>query len=168
MAPTAFQYIQIAFTLALAFLCGLSACFTLWVIPLLQLPRVPAQAKAAELTHLVTLGGKYLQPGSRMLGAASVGFTAWSYAVGNDLWGYYLLCFALLVPIAVWEIYMIFPINDRIADIDQQMMKGGSEALKAEQERELGRLLDRWTKMHTVRFVLPGLAAIASASAMSR
>ena len=103
-----------------------------------------------------------------MLGAASVGFTAWSYAVGNDLWGYYLLCFALLVPIAVWEIYMIFPINDRIADIDQQMMKGGSEALKAEQERELGRLLDRWTKMHTVRFVLPGLAAIASASAMSR
>ncbi|KAK1067297.1 hypothetical protein LTR74_006501 [Friedmanniomyces endolithicus] len=167
MSPTAFQYVQITFTLALAFLSGLSACLTLWVIPLLQLPRVPAQAKAAELTHLVTLGGKYLQPGSRILGAASVGFTAWSYAVGNDLWGHYLLCFVLLVPIAVWEVYMIFPINDRVAEMDQQMLKGGSGALNAEQERELGRLLDRWTKMHTVRFVLPGLAALVSAIALS-
>ncbi|TKA63293.1 hypothetical protein B0A55_10382 [Friedmanniomyces simplex] len=167
MTPTAFQCIQIAFTLALAFLSGLSACFTLWVIPLLQLPRVPAQAKAAELVHLFTLGGKYLQPSSRILGASSIALTAWSYAVGNGLGAYYLLCFGLLILIAVWEVYMIFPINDRVAEMDRQMMKGGGEALSVEEERELGRLLDQWSRMHTVRFLLPGLAAIVSAVASS-
>ncbi|KAK0294908.1 hypothetical protein LTS00_006374 [Friedmanniomyces endolithicus] len=186
MAPTVFQYFQIAFTLALAFLCGTHILTCTEIRALLTVsfqasqPASPS-GSSRSFSYLVCphrqrqrsshtslqLGGRYLQPGSRMLGAASVGFTAWSYAVGNDLWGHYLLCFVLLVPIAVWEIYMIFPINDRIADMDQQMMKGGSEALNAEQGRELGRLLDRWTKMHTVRFVLPGLAAIVSASAMS-
>ncbi|KAK3658019.1 hypothetical protein LTR56_000773 [Elasticomyces elasticus] len=166
MNPTVFQCVQIAFTLALAFLSGLSSCFTLWAIPLLQLPRVPPHAKAVEFVHIFTLGGRYLQPTSRLLGASTVMLTAWSYAQDNGLWRYYLLCFGLLAPIAPWEMYMIFPINDRVAEMDRRMEQDGSNVLSAAEKNELGGLLSRWAKVHSFRFVMPALAAVVSAVAL--
>ncbi|KAK3117987.1 hypothetical protein LTR53_000139 [Teratosphaeriaceae sp. CCFEE 6253] len=168
MSATAFQYAQMAFTLAVAFLSGLSACFTLWVIPILTLPCVPAEAKAAGLVHLYTLGGMYLQPSSRILGASAVALTAWSYAADNGGWAYELLCFGLLIPIAVWEVYMIFPINDRVAELDKKMQGGGGGALSKAEVAELTDLLNEWSTMHTVRWVLPGVAAVVSALALVR
>jgi len=118
--------------------------------------------------HLYTLGGRYLQPCSRILGASAVALTAWSYATDNGLLIYEVFCFGLLIPIAVWEVYMIFPINDRVAKLDQKMRKEGSDSLSDVETTELIDLLNEWSTMHTVRWVLPGTAAVVSGVALVR
>ena len=65
----------------------------------------------------------------------------------------------VLVPAAPYEIYFIFPINDRILKMDQRIEQDG-EDLTEPQIKELASLLDKWAYRNLVRVALPFVAGV--------
>ena len=65
----------------------------------------------------------------------------------------------VLVPAAPYEIYFIFPINDKIMAMNQQVEKDGEDMTK-QQISELSSLLDKWAYRNFVRVALPFVAGV--------
>jgi hypothetical protein len=36
-----------------------------------------------------------------------IAMSVWSYVSRKDVWTYYIACFSILLPIAIWEIIMV-------------------------------------------------------------
>ncbi|EMC93815.1 hypothetical protein BAUCODRAFT_44548, partial [Baudoinia panamericana UAMH 10762] len=139
---------------------GLASCFSLWIVPLIQQPRVSADAQAAIFVGVFERGGKYLQPTSRFFGIATLAMAAWAYYLGEAVWTYYAAAFVFMIAVAPWEIAMIFPINDKAAAFNDRLKKDGASALNDAEVKEQKELVNQWSRMHAVRFGLPILGAI--------
>lgn len=140
------------------------------MIPLLQLPQVPGRAKTAEFTQLFTWGAQYLQPSSQILGVSLATLACWSYLVAREsgVWKYYVASFVILAPLAIWEVVYIFPINDRVKEMDDRLRVSEGASLDAKEEEELKRLLQRWSAFHVARFAAPLIAGAITAVALVR
>jgi len=116
--------------------------------------------------QLFTWGGQYLQPCSQLLGLSLAIAACWAYAADNNVWRYYAVSFAIAAPLAIWEVYFIFPYNDEVKAIDERLRRPDSKAFSDEEEESLNLLLTKWSNRHVVRFGLGLIAGIMSAVAL--
>jgi hypothetical protein len=73
-------------------------------------------------------------------------------------WKTWAILFCVLIIIAPYEIYLIFPINDRVEEIGQEMAKGmGGEVY---QMKELQKLLRMWQLRNIGRVVAPAVVGV--------
>lgn len=132
-----------------------------------------ARNKIAQFQLVITLGFRYLQPSSQLLGATLLGTTYLLYshpdAAVARLWKYYAVAAGILIPAAPWEQFLIFPTNDRILAMGEDLRSEGKEGVHEEQggrKEELNELLTSWQRWHVGRVVLPLAAAVVTAMAL--
>ncbi|KAF1937609.1 hypothetical protein EJ02DRAFT_356436, partial [Clathrospora elynae] len=74
-------------------------------------------------------GGQYLLPSSRTLGAAllctSILTSLMSEPSEAETWKMWAGCFVFLVLVAPYEICFIFPLNDRVEEIGEELERSG-------------------------------------------
>lgn len=137
-------------------------------MPLLS--HAPAHTKTAQFNSTVHKGGLYLQPSSRILAACLASLTALEYALHGPslrVWGYGTVLLAVL-PVAPYEIYCIFWINERVAEVGRGLEGEGGSGKEGEGGRgskdggavdgELEELIGMWRRRNWGR-AGPALAA---------
>ena len=75
-----------------------------------------------------------------------------------SVWSPYILAIATLVATGPWEIYLIFPTNDKIAAMQTELEKMGKENFGDKRDEEIAELLSDWQKWHVGRVVMPLVA----------
>lgn len=148
---------------SLSALGGLSCCLSTWIIPLLRKSSSPSSAIAQfELT--IQKGFRYLQPSSRILGAALASLTYLTHKSADAgihaQWRFWATALAILLPVAPYEVYFIFPTNHHISDLGKKVRSGEKDELNGEQREEFEALLTKWQWRNGVRFATPILAAV--------
>jgi hypothetical protein len=139
---------------------GLSSCLSLWVVPLTA--QLPPRLLCKHFTQTFTWGGQYLLPSSRFLGASllltTILTSRLSDPVEAEKWKTWAALFVMLVTIAPYEIYLIFPINDRVEEIGVMMEREMEK--EVEQKRELWGLLKQWQFRNFGRVGMPVLVGV--------
>ncbi len=147
-----------------------------WVISIVRLAPTTL-TKCRQFNHSVHLGSKYLQPTSRAMPVVMLVMAYLSHVeASKDLkelslsytmaaWLPYALAVAVLAPTGPWEIYLIFPTNDKIAEMKKELEKRGKENFGDERDNQIGELLSIWQKWHVGRVVAPLLATMIMAGA---
>jgi hypothetical protein len=123
---------------------------------------LPPRLLTKQFTQTFTWGGQYLQPSSRVLGLLTL-LTSFLTArlpdpVEAGKWSIWVGLFCLLVTIAPYEIYLIFPINDRVTEIGEALDKGKER--EEEQKRELQSLLGKWAFRNWGRISMPVVVGV--------
>ena len=147
-----------------------------WVMPIVRLgPNT--LTKCRQFNHAVHLGATYLMPTSRtrpvliltlaylFYAQASAQLKEPSFSNTVAAWSPYALAIAVMVPTAPWEIYLIFPTNDRVAEMQKQLERMGKENYGDERDDEIGELISVWQKWHVGRVVAPLVATAIMAGA---
>ncbi|KAF2424444.1 hypothetical protein EJ08DRAFT_566817, partial [Tothia fuscella] len=144
---------------------GLSCCLSCWIIPLLRKSssRSPRSAKA-QFELVIEKGFRYLQSSSRILGLALASLTYLTYKSPNARihaqWRFWATALGILLPLAPYEIYFIFPTNCRIIDIGKELRNREKDELDGGGSEEFESLLTKWQWRNGVRFVIPIMAAV--------
>lgn len=137
---------------------GLSSCLSLWLIPLTT--RLPPAQACTQFTQTVTWGFQYLQPSSRILGALLLATTILTASLPDaedaEKWKSWAVALAVLVPVAAYEVYCIFPINDRVKEIGESIVGAGGKGV----ERELEGLFGKWKGRNWGRVGMPLVAGV--------
>jgi hypothetical protein len=148
---------------SLSFLGGISCCLSTWIIPLLRRSQSPSTA-IAQFQLMIEKGFRYLQTSSRILGAALASLTFLAYSSQDSKiasqFKYWAAALAMLVPLAPYEIYFIFPSNYRIDDMGKALRKRENDELTAQEKVEFEGLLTRWQWRNGVRFLTPVIAGV--------
>lgn len=132
----------------------------------------PPQVKVMQFNHTIEKGRRYLQTCSRTQGASIVLMALLTYlqptASYKSEWKLWLVAFFMLFPIAPYEIYFIFPINNEVAAIGRIGEEGdvGREALRKIDER-LNALFRKWQLRNGGRFIPPLIVSGILASNLS-
>ena len=117
-------------------------------MPLLSL--APPKARIQQFNLTVSNGARYLQPCSRTL---PIVLAALCYIIYARLSGWtfqdrqcllYTMALSLLLPIGVIEINLIFPVNDRVAELGETLDGDASTENDAAVDKELTALFDKW------------------------
>lgn len=124
---------------------GVSTCLSVWIMHLLEF--APPRVKVAQFNLTIGKGSRYLQPASRVLAVSIMTLLYLAYVTPSSGWGFkctvYAIALVMLVPVAPYEIYLIFPINDRVAELGTKMEKEGTDDNEAI-DKELIMLLRKW------------------------
>jgi hypothetical protein len=101
-------------------------------------------------------------PSSRLLGVSLLLTTILTSRLSDPVeagkWKTWAVLLGMLGAIAPYEIYLIFPINDRVEEIGKEMEKRiGREV---EQRLELQGLLKKWQSKNFVRVGVPVLVGV--------
>jgi hypothetical protein len=101
-------------------------------------------------------------PSSQILGASLILTTLLtsqlSEPVEAEKWKTWAALSGTLITIAPYEIYLIFPINDRVKEIGQEMERETSK--EVEQRIELHELLKKWQFRNFGRVGTPALVGM--------
>ncbi|KAH6621975.1 hypothetical protein C7974DRAFT_214216 [Boeremia exigua] len=156
---TLVQVLQITVATSLIFIGGLSSCLSLWVLPLTKL--LPPALACAQFIQTVTWGLQYLQPSSRILGISLLTTALLTSYLPDpaqaEQWKTWAVALAILAPVAPYEVYCIFPINDRVSEIREEVERGANEE-KA--KKELKALFSKWQFRNYGRVGIPLVAGI--------
>ena len=118
--------------------------------------------KIKQFNLIVHLGGTYLQPTSRVLPVLLVSLTYLSYhhidPVLQARWKHCLAAILCLVPIDPWERNLIFPTNDKLAAMGEDLAKMKKEKFGDERDAEVDVLFTKWCRWHVGRIVSPMVA----------
>lgn len=103
-------------------------------------------------------------PTSRILSASLASLTLLFYQNPNPTvatrWRYYGLAMACLVPAIPWEIFAIFPTNDRMKEIGEGFNSPGTAGSGKGENAEVDALLVKWQRRHVVRILAPAGALL--------
>lgn len=150
-------------------LVGIATCLHSWVIPIIRLTG-PAGDKINQFAYIVKMGDRYLLTSGRLLGMTLLGTTYLLYnhpdATVAKLWRYYAVAAGVLLPVAPWEAFLIFPTNDKILAMRDRLGKEGKGRVGKDQggsDKELNELITSWQRWHVGRIVMPLTAAIITA-----
>lgn len=140
----------------------------LFSVPVIETGRgFSTQVMLRQFHHLISLGIKYIQAGSRVQGITLAACTWLLYRHSDpeiqSAWPYFAAALVVGLQVAWYEIVFVFPINDKLIE-----MKGRLEKMDEKADRAMGpevlELLEKWRTWHIGRIVIPFLAvAIASA-----
>lgn len=144
---------------------GVSSTLSLWIIPLSL--HLPPHLAAAQFTRTITWGLQYLLPASRILAVLLCTTTILTSQLASPfeaqkwrIWALYMCSFATIAP---YEIYLIFPINDRVAEIGRVLGKyeQDNEEVVEMHGKELHELLKKWQARNFGRVIMPVLVGVA-------
>ncbi|KAF1949518.1 hypothetical protein CC80DRAFT_540214 [Byssothecium circinans] len=160
--PSLVHTLQTIVPVSLIFLSGVSACLSLWVMPLTQL--LPPKQAARQSFQTVVWGGQYLQSSARALAASLLITTVLTSQLADPKesakWKTWAFCTVLLPLVAPYEIKLIFPLNDRIDDLGRKMEAG--EELDAVERRELTQCFKSWGHLNYGRVALPLVSGVVA------
>lgn len=142
------------------------------MLPLTSL--LPAHHACAQFLRTVTWGKTYLQPTSRLLAflllATSFATSRLRDPAQARLWTKWALALAVLLPVAPYEVYFIFPINGRVREIwreEEEAERGpdgdgdaDGERERSRAEKELKGLFEKWRVRNYGRVVIPVVAGV--------
>ena len=136
-------------------------------MPLTKL--LPPKLAVKQFKQTFDWGGQYLLTSSRALGASllitGILTSQLSDAVEAEKWKVWAGSFCFLILVAPYEIYFIFPINDRADEIGLELERGGvTEKKEGELKKELRVLLGMWQRRNFGRVGMPlvtGVVALA-------
>ncbi|KAH3972075.1 hypothetical protein HBH64_119910 [Parastagonospora nodorum] len=152
--------LQVIICTGAIFIGGLSSCLSLWVVPLTA--QLPPKLLCKQFAQMFTWGEQYLLPSSRLLGGSFLITTILTSQLPRtsdaEIWKTWAVLFCALFTIAPYEIYLIFPINDRVKEIGQEMEKGMGR--DAEQKKELQELLLKWQFRNFGRVLTPAIVGL--------
>ena len=159
--PGLFRAFRILTVTSTIFISGLSFCLSTWVIPNIYL--IPPAYQAKQFTATVEKGARYLMRASRTMMFTLVLNTILTYLHPDPAiqrqWKRWAAMVCTLVPAAPYEIFAIFPINDKIMAMNKQVEKDKQE-LSEQQVRELKSLLQKWAARNFGRIAMPLVASI--------
>ena len=120
---------------------------SVWIIPLVLL--APPRLKVDQFDLTIKKGMQYLQPSSRISSIALAGllylaYTSSSSPSRDSSIRVYLLVLCLLVPVGIYEIYVIFPINDAILALGKTIDEHQSGDQDNIFDKELHILVRKW------------------------
>jgi hypothetical protein len=139
-------------------------------MPLLM--RAPPKVAAQQFCTAVKWGMQYLQTSSRTLGASLL-ITVFLVSRLQDSteaqeWKTWAAALAILIPVAPYEIYAIFPINDRINEIRLELEGKTAEDFSTAQKAELGALLTKWQWRNWGRVACPLVVGLVGLTSITR
>lgn len=154
--------------------------------------KTSALMQIKQFNQVIDLGFRYLQTSSRMLPVVIIGLAAATYRYNGSItssssssnavdatqagaiklaseleliqnWTHYVLALLPLVLLGPWEAYLIFPSNDRIAEIGRELERSDDKAVGGEidvdaRADEIQRLFESWQFWHVGRIVGPYIA----------
>jgi hypothetical protein len=134
--------------------------------------RAPPKVGAQQFCATVKWGRQYLQTSSRALGASLIIVTFLISRLNDpnesQQWKTWATALTILVPVAPYEIYFIFPINDRIDEIRLELEGKKAEDFSAAQKAELGELLKKWQWRNWGRVTCPLIAGLVALTSIAR
>lgn len=118
-----------------------------------------------QFHHLITLGFRYIQTESRIQNIPLFALT-WLFYRHPDpevskAWLYFFGALLVQLQAAWYEVVFVFPINDKLVEMEGTLEKMDEKADRAMQPQVL-RLLESWRAWHIGRIVIP-FAAVAIA-----
>lgn len=167
-SDTTLLLLRLTLSLGLSVLTGVAFALHQWIIPLIRIGSTP-QSKIAQFRLTITLGFRYLQPLSRIFGVLTLAIIALLYTHSDPTLAaqtkLYVVVLAILVPLGPYEEKLIFPTNDRILAMGEEIGKEGmgdgtgDDEASRKRKQELSDLLSSWQAWHTGRVVAPFVAA---------
>ena len=146
--------LQMTTIASLSIVSGIATSLYLWVIPIVLRAR-STRTKISQFNHTIALGFKYLQTSSRILSACRASLAILFYNHPNPTlasrWKYYALAIGALITTAPYEIYAIFPTNDRVAKMGKELGKEKQDDFGDHRDKEVVDLLRKWQWRHVGR-----------------
>lgn len=143
------------------FIAGLSFCLSVWVVPNMYL--VSSELQLQQLVATFTKGFTYLLPSGRLIMTAVVSRTLLTVShpdpAISSTWPTWALMAGLLIMAAPYEIYFIFPVNNRAKELKRQVEKD-RKPLTKQQEAEVGVLIRKWKNLNFGRVILPFIVGV--------
>lgn len=163
---TTFPKCLAAFNLILIALIA-GAAFTLYLstIPIIKLGRSHStKVMLSQFRLLITLGGRYLQTGTRAWAASMAVLTCLLYfhrdEALSERWSYFAAALFTGAQAGWYEIVYVFPTNDRLLEMEDDLLKSDDAEADQKIRGEVLRLLEKWRYRHIPRILLP-LGAVA-------
>lgn len=149
---------------------GIAWSFNLWVVPIIKLN--PSSSAMAQLLETSRRGGAWLEPLNASF-AFLFGITAALLSRHPDpakaaQWRPFAASFVTLLQVAWWERLMIFPLEASIANLEQVKNKSkdiGGFWIDDTTKTVLHKYLDKWSRWHSVRAMIPLIASLIALSA---
>jgi len=136
-----------------------------WVIPVILIAP-DTKTKIAQFNLVIEMGARYLQPSSRTLGALFASLAVLFYCHPDPMiasrWRDYAMAMGALVSTAPYEIYAVFPTNDKIGNMGQDLKITQAADFGDKRDKEVDELLKKWRKRHIGRIVAPFGALLVS------
>lgn len=151
-------------------LLGLSACLSLWVMPIIKNPANKPRNMITQFDDSINRGERFLLPSSRLLGTLMASSTFLCYQSPDDVvaakWKYYAATMFVVMQVAWFEIVFIFPVNGAVRAMGEKFDAREKKAFSKGEEKELLELLDKWSNLHTFRVLAPLIGACISVAAV--
>lgn len=133
-------------------------------------PELNSRAKIAVFTETIDRGFRYLQPSSRISGLLFLAVTILTYQ-HPDLgtawkWKLYGATFLVVIQVAWYEVYLIFPINDTIRAMGERLEETKAQELPEAEQKKLMELLAKWEFRHRMRIAIPFVGCVAAVAAI--
>ena len=159
--PVMINALHALLTVALGVLSGVALSLLLWVMPMIQLA-TDTKTRIKQFNHIIHLGATYLLPTSRALPVLMLSLIYLSYhSAEPDIqarWKHYIAAIVVLVPTGPWEITLIFPINDKVAAMGEELAKMKMDSFGDQRDREVEEMFSKWSQWHIGRIVAPMVA----------
>ena len=92
--------------------------------------------------------------GTQSTGFLSTGVSPWDT---RSVWLPYAICIAVLIPVAPWETFLIFPTNDKIEAMGKELERTKKTDFGDQRDQELQEAMISWQRFHVGRVVMPAL-----------
>lgn len=143
----------------------------LFSIPIIQTGRdFSTKVMLRQFHHLITLGARYMQNGSRVQALSLLTLSWLCYRHPDDrihgAWLHFAAALFVLVQIAWYEVVFVFPYNDALIEMERRL-----ERVDVKSDRAVGaegnRLLEGWRMWHIGRIAIPFIAAAIALRGLS-
>jgi hypothetical protein len=143
---------------------GVALCLYRFSVPVIETGRdFSTMVMLRQFHHLISLGFKYIQTESRFQNIPLLALS-WSLYRHPDpeissKWLYVFTATLVQIQAAWYEVVFVFPINDKLTDLEKKLEKK-DEIADQEMRPEVLGLLEAWRMWHIGRIVIPFAAAV--------
>ncbi|KAH7399856.1 hypothetical protein BKA64DRAFT_777995 [Cadophora sp. MPI-SDFR-AT-0126] len=149
-------------TIYLAALAGAAHGMYIFSIPIVK-NSDSSMIMLRQFHQLITLGARYMQESSRVKGLALALLTYLLYSHPDEeisgRWKWFGAALVLGAQVAWYEVVFVFPMNDRLVEMEGELKEVGEGEERKRRDREIRaevlRLLEQWQKWHIGRIVMP-------------
>lgn len=149
---------------------GVALCLYGFSAPVIEAGRGSTLVMLHQFSHLISLGFKIIQTESRIQNIPLIALTWLLYRHPepeiSKAWLYFFAATLIQIQAAWYEIVFVFPINDKLKEIEK-MLEGKDEKTDRAMRPEVLRLLESWRTWHIGRIVLPFAAGAVALCGLS-
>ncbi|KAI9155651.1 hypothetical protein HJFPF1_08239 [Paramyrothecium foliicola] len=138
-------------TVLLGLVAGAAISMYTFSIPVIETGgSISSLVMLRQFHQLITFGARYLQKGSRIQGILLALLTYLFYSHPDDeiahRWEHFATALFVGAQVAWYEVVFVFPINDRLVEMEAQQLKAKTSVTDQNANQEIFRLLEEWGK----------------------